>query len=450
MAGLGRAVASVAAVLVSAALLLWPAMLNHYPLVFGDTGVYLADGIHRHASWARPPFYGLFMLPLHFRTSAWPVVAAQALMAAGLLHLVIRSFLPGLTPWVLVPVVAVLAACTALPWFASQLMPDLFGALMLLALALLILAPQRLGAGLQIVLVLFAAGSITLHQSFLPTALVASVVLLAARAWQRDRVRFTDVLRATAAPALALCAALSANAVLMGQPSPSPYGKIFLLTRVILDGPGARVLARECPRPDWSLCTQANALPATAERFLFGQDGTLERAGGYRVVASQAWPIIAAAVQAEPWTMLRDALRNTALQLVSFATGDWLIVPMPLNTETWKAEFPPGEVARFLAAKQQRLIELVPDALQAVHQGVGFVALVVLAIGAVVALRARQPLGGLYLAILAALLTNAAVTGPLAGVYDRYQSRFMWLPTFAALLMLLAWWRGLSRDRAGL
>ncbi len=439
--------ATLASILVSALLLLWPAALNHYPLVFGDTGVYLSDGIHLHASWPRPLFYGLFMLPLHQKVTLWPVVAAQAGITAGLLHLVLRCFLPGLTAWALIPVTAVLAACTSLPWFASQLMPDLFGALMLLALAMLILTPQRLSWPLQVLLVLFAAACITMHQSFLPTALACVVVLLLARAWQRSRVGLVDVLRAAAVPALALAAAIGANAVLAGQPSPSPYGKIFIMTRVIFDGPGQRALQRECPRPDWSLCSVARDIPATVERFLFGDQGTLNQVGGYQAVAPQAWPIVMSALQAEPGTMLFNSLRNSARQLLSFETGDWLIMPMPGVLDVWRQELPPAEQSRYTESRQYRLIPLVPDALQAMHLGVGSVALVVLVVGAAVALSRREALGGLYLAILVALITNAVIVGALSGVYDRYQSRFMWLPTAAALLMLLAWWRKPYRER---
>src|SRR3954463_14656444 len=125
-------VASLLSILISAALLLWPAMLSGYPLLFGDSGVYLGDGIHLHMSWPRPLFYGLFMLPLHLKLTVWPVVIAQALITAVVLHVVIRCFLPGLASWVLIVVTLFMTVCTSLPWFVSQLMPDIFGGLMVL------------------------------------------------------------------------------------------------------------------------------------------------------------------------------------------------------------------------------------------------------------------------------------------------------------------------------
>ncbi len=46
-------------VALAAALLLWPALLNGYPLAFADTGTYLSQAIDRYLGWDRPVFYSL-------------------------------------------------------------------------------------------------------------------------------------------------------------------------------------------------------------------------------------------------------------------------------------------------------------------------------------------------------------------------------------------------------
>ncbi|HYZ64949.1 MAG TPA: hypothetical protein VE650_21050 [Acetobacteraceae bacterium] len=443
------ALATLLAVLVSAALLLWPAVWNGYPLLFGDSGVYLTDGILLHMSWPRPLFYGLFMVPLHLETTIWPVVVAQALIVAVVLEAVIRCFLPGLARWVLVPVTIVLTLCTSLPWFVSQIMPDVFAGVILLTLALLVLSPARLGWAGRLVAVLATAAFITMHSTFLLIAAAILIVLWLVRIWLRDRLRWADVLRGVAVMGLAAVTVVGANAWLTGQASLSPYGKNFLLTRVLLDGPGKRALDRECPRPDWSLCAFKDRLPGTVDEVLFGDEGVLVQAGGYQKVAEQAWPILLAAARAEPGALLADAVRNMAAQFVTFRTGDALIVKMRANEATWRTVFPEAEQERYFASKQYRLIPLVPNWLQAVHLGCASVGLVVLVAGCWVALKRRRALGGVYAAILAALLANAFLTGALSGVFDRYQSRLVWLTVFAALLMLLDWWRKLYRDRIG-
>ena len=125
--------ANAAPILLSAAVLLWPALWNGYPLVFSDTGTYLSQAIEHYLGWDRPVFYSLFLLPLHMTLTTWPVIVVQALLVTHTLHLVRRALLPQVSGWWLLPCVGFLSVATALPWFASQLMPDIFTPLLVLA-----------------------------------------------------------------------------------------------------------------------------------------------------------------------------------------------------------------------------------------------------------------------------------------------------------------------------
>ena len=137
-----------ALVLVLAAIaLLWPAFWNGYPLVFADTGTYLSQAIEHYAGWDRPIFYSLFLFPLHMTVTTWPAIGVQALLVAYLLDLLRRTLLyPIPSVWWLLPVAGALAFASPLPWFASQLMPDVFTGIVVVALALLIFAADRLSA----------------------------------------------------------------------------------------------------------------------------------------------------------------------------------------------------------------------------------------------------------------------------------------------------------------
>ncbi len=121
------------------ALLLWPAAINGYPLVFSDTGTCLSQAIHHYLGWDRPIFYSLFLLPLHLTLTTWPEIV-QALLATHTLHLVRRALLPLVSAWWLLPLLAAVALVSALPWLVSQLMPDLFTGPLVLALGLLAFA----------------------------------------------------------------------------------------------------------------------------------------------------------------------------------------------------------------------------------------------------------------------------------------------------------------------
>src|ERR1700686_1359596 len=91
-------------VLVAALLMTWPALYNGFPFLYPDSTSYLASGapvaqaifLHQFSDYygARSLLYGLGILPLHWNTTAWPVVFFHALLTAYVLWLVVRSLFP--------------------------------------------------------------------------------------------------------------------------------------------------------------------------------------------------------------------------------------------------------------------------------------------------------------------------------------------------------------------
>jgi hypothetical protein len=146
--GLVRRLASVWPILLSALLLSWPALWNGYPIVFADSGTYLSQAVHHYLGWDRPVFYSLAILPLHLTLSPWPIVWGQTLVAAWVLKVAGRALGGGTSPrrtaWRIVPLAAFLAVASWLPWMASEIMPDLFTPLLVIALSLLIFAADDL------------------------------------------------------------------------------------------------------------------------------------------------------------------------------------------------------------------------------------------------------------------------------------------------------------------
>ncbi len=426
----------VLAVPAAAAFLLWPALWNRYPIVFADTGTYLSQAVHRYAGWDRPVFYSLFMLALHWTVTVWPVVVAQALLTAWILRLVCRSLLPGLKPAAFVGGVGLLAVGTWLPWTVSELMPDVFTPLLMLVIYLLAVVPERLSARERIVLTALAAFMIASQQSSLPLAFGSIAVLwAAARSLSRRGGR---LLALAAAPVLAILALCSMNLAAHGRISVSPYGNVFLLARVIYDGPGMAALRTGCPATHWRLCPFLAAFPATSDEFLWTDASPLNLAGGPKAVSADADAIIRAALYANPGAALRAALANAGEQLSRFASGDGL-QPWPAQVSPWIArDFPAREAAAYADARQQAGRLAVPPFLAHLHIAVALGGVAACVVLLPIALIRREPAAGLLLAVLVALPLSAAITGALSAPHDRYQSRIVWLAPFAAAVTLAA------------
>ena len=425
------------AVPAAAALLLWPAVWNGFPIVFADTGTYLSQAINRYAGWDRPVFYSLFMLPLHGTITVWPVVVVQALLAAWVLWLVVLALVPDVF-WVwFVAGAGVLSGTTWLPWLVSELMPDLFTPLLVLTLCLLALVPERLTLAGRIGLAGLAAFLIATQLSSLPLAGVLGLGLLGfiyldGRGGELG-MRPPRWMLIILPPALAVLGLCAVNLAAHGRFTVSPYGDAFLLARVVADGPGRAVLKTECPQAHWRLCAFADSFPATSDDFLWTVESPLYRAGGPKVLAGEAIAIVEAAVRADPAGEARAALSNTVEQMIRFDSGDGL-EPWPDQVTPWiTRDFPPREQNAYAAARQQMGSLRIPGLLLWVHRTVA-VAGVVAWLGLLpVALRRRAACGGFLLAVLIALPVSAAITGALSAPHERYQARIMWLPAFMAV-----------------
>ncbi len=141
--------------------LIWPAFHNGFPLVFYDTGGYLARPFERTLEIGRSVLYGAFLAlgsPLDF----WPNIVAQAALAAWLVLLALRSHGFGHRPILALFVTLTLAFLTSLPWHAAQLMPDILVPEAVLALYLIAFrrcALRRLEAVLLCAVIAFAIAS---------------------------------------------------------------------------------------------------------------------------------------------------------------------------------------------------------------------------------------------------------------------------------------------------
>ena len=154
-------------------------------------------------------------------------------------------------PGIAAVLLAALAVASPLPFFVSQLMPDVFTGLLALALLVLVVAPERLGRwerrGLMLVRGFRLRGA-----SVEPADRRGAGRGPAAVAPRPGRARGAGVrglATAVAAPVLAVAALMAANLAGHGRASIAPYGNVFLLTRVIYDGPGLDALRTRLPAP---------------------------------------------------------------------------------------------------------------------------------------------------------------------------------------------------------
>ena len=416
----------VAAIAAGALLLSWPALVNLYPIVFSDTHAFLVMGGEPQMVWDKPFIYGPVLRLLHLNLSLWLPLLAQVLIVSHVLWLLRAAFGPATARFHLA-LCLVLGAFSAAPWFASLLMPDILAPVVVVSLFLLGFSAS-LRRGQRIWLVVLSSIGIASHLAYLPVALV--VIGLALILGGR-RVVMVPL-------AVAVGLLLAGNAIGHGKLGLSPYGSVFALARLITDRPAQQVLALECPYARWRMCDWQGRFPADSDTFLWDGDGPVwSTPGGAKGLAAEASAIVWATLWQAPAAVLRSGLANGWEQLGRVRLGDtlgndWLEGSI---TGSLSAYFPPAEMARFRGGRQMgEQLRSVAEPLNGVHG-----AALVLGAGAtmVIAWRRRGRLEGrLAVLVLAAVLTNAAVSGALSRPHDRYQARIAWLVLLPPLLKL--------------
>ncbi len=433
------------AIMAGAVLLAWPALLNGYPLLFSDTGAFLAQTLVPLMIWDKPWIYGPMLHAFHWRMSLWLPLAAQALMLSHLLWLVLRVVRGRAGARWHLALCAGVAALTTAPFTIALLMPDVFAPVVALSVFLLGFGGARITRGEMAWVMILATFGIAAHLSHLPLALAMLVVggVLARR--------MRPMLRMAAPLVGAVALLLVTNWVGHGRASLSPHGATFLLARLQDDGPAARTLRAECPARGWYLCAFVDRLPMDSDTFLWAPDSPVNRdaAGqarflGGALLSGEAREIVAETLRREPVVVALSMARNALVQLVTARAGDTLVADhleaaVGLRIRDY---FPAAEAARFDAALQPR--GLLPASVAPALWTHGPVLILGLAL-CLLALWRRPEARVLVLFVLLGCAANALATGGLSKPHHRYEARILWLVPFAGALALVPFGTALTR-----
>lgn len=439
--------------------LLWPALLNGLPLFFPDSGGYLMVAWGDYWLTDRSSFYGAYLKPFAMPwgiPGLWLALIPQLTAIALLLVATAKRLEATFWPWPLL-----LLAATTGPWHAAQLMPDAFAVpTILLGWILASRAPSAPGSPL----LWLAAAIVCLTHSTFPALLVASVVATLLVLWFGG-LAFRDVGARLAALGVTLFftvgVQLAANTAFIHTTTYAPRSSAFLYASLNEDGLIEPWLEKHCSDNARirDLCAIAPGFPRDSQQLLWSPDSvffkTVWAQRGNRPGVDwdrQLGIATRGALLQSPAAFVAAAADATVEQFFSYRVLDDECPGVCRNPRSALQ----GALGEFRPSLQQRINDspqmegrLNSYPLQAVTGLLSTLGLLALFACLPLALRRRDTVAAsLLLAILAALLANAFVTGTLSDVHDRYQSRVVWLAPVACLLVLLRW-RAMRLRRPG-
>jgi hypothetical protein len=436
-----------------ALLMLWPALLNGYPLLYPDSMSYLGDGrplarillLHAARGYVamRSESYSLGIFFLHWNHTAWPIVVVQALLTAYILWLVVRSLnadapnSPRMAVQFLT-LVALVSLTSSLAWYVCFVMPDIFGPVLYLAIYLLVFAHETLSRGERWAVAALAAWGMGAHSTHLMLAglLCVLLALLLLLGWPPLRARGRAIGGVAAIVLFVAAAQIALHGYLYGKPSLFGVRMPYLTARIVADGPGRWYLQQHCATLDWAICTRVNDLPDNDDDFLWTEGGVWDAATPQQQqqMLAQETPLVRATLRAYPGAQLRASFANFRTELGNF--GLWDFTPNPwMQSELDKVI--PGALPRYLQTRQAES-RLPADFFTTVQQWVVLAAALAIAAGLpLLWIWRRWRMLGLVTVIVPAVIANALITSVLSEVDSRYQARVIWLIPLVAGLMVV-------------
>ena len=436
-AGLGKPatvrLGTVVAVAVALAALVAPALYNGFPLVFYDTGAYLARAFVAELEPGRGPFYGFFIAAAGGRISLWPVIVVQGVLTLWLLSLTLR--LHGFAAGRIAAGVALgLSAATTAAWGVATVMPDVFAPLAVLAWYVLSFGGGRLGraemAGAAGVLLLAVPVHMTHLALVLGLALCPGVLLLV---WRPALRRGVAVAMAISLAALVLMPLV--NGAFSGQFGFTPGGQTFIFGRMVQSGLIGRYLDEHCPSPEIRLCAYKGAMPINGDEWIWDADSPFYALGGWQGDTDETRRIILGSLADHPWRHLQAAAAAAVEQFTRVGTGEDIDAWYWHTDKEIETRLPSSLPA--YAAGLQHNTRLGSFALSLNRL---YVPLTQAAVAVLVLLMAIAGWRGRFLrlpgTVLLALAGNAVICGVLSGPHDRYQGRLAWLAPFAVIVAI--------------
>jgi hypothetical protein len=414
-------------------LLLSAAALNGYPLLFPDSGNYMALSIVAEELPYRTLVYAALMTVLGAQWTLWGVVVFQALCIAWVLDQTVEVLVPRRRALWLVGLTVALVMLTGLPWYVGQIMPDVFTGALVLAAGLLIACGDRLPLWRRTILAAIMALGTAIHASHLPIALALVCTGLLLCWLLRRNIRV--VLLPAAALVAGTLAVPAVHYLETGRAYMHKGGDIFLFARLVEDGIVDRYLNEHCPLPDTVLCAFKDQMPTTHNGYLWEDTQAFEMAGGWEQSGPESRRIMLATLHHYPFMHLQTALRSFGRQLVLVRTGDYLRSAFRHNAVVVEIMLP-WEAAAYHGALQQRGLLRFFDELNWVQVPIAFIACLGQAWLAIRNWR-RDPRTAMFsLMLLAGLAANALACGVLSNPQDRYQNRVVWIAVLAMGVMV--------------
>lgn len=419
------------------------ALYNKYPIVSGDATCYLDSAFNFTVPGERPVFYGLFIRLTSLGITVWGPVVAQCLLLSYLCIRFIRSILPQLPDLRVLAILLLVSMGTIAGWYVGQILPDIFTAILFLALYLYLRADNTRLQSIFLLGVIYTA--IVVHYSHYMIATVfVGLLLLAAwgyKSWLRPlRKKLLQLLALTLFCWLSL---FTSNLVGGKGFVSSSSSHVFLMGKLAESGLLKQYLDDACPVKNYKICAYKDSLPPVAWEFVWdGAHSPVFKTGGWEANRTEYRAILGDIVSKPRYwpVMLYKSLGATLRQVVLCNIDEseelhWIKYEKDHPLYQALARYFPYEINGFTYARQNvKILNIV------FYDEVYVVVLLLSSFACMLLLRGdlKKTAGRVYFLLILYLFVNAFATATFGNVLTRLNSRDIWLLPMANIVFIYA------------
>ncbi len=442
--------------LVSVFCLLLPALYNGYPIVTSDSGSYISAGWILDVPIDRPITYSIFIRMASLSGfSLWGVLIAQSLILVYYLKRMSKHVLQEkYSDRLFLILVLLLTSFSSLGWVTSQIMPDIFTPILLLAVADYYLTPNNTLKQKTISFILLWI-YIEQHNSNLLIELLFCTLVLVYCFFKKhqklfQKTRFLFILTIFSFVSISFFNLWEGNSF-----RPSASSHVFMMSRMAENGILDQVLEEYCLTENYSICEYQGRLGNRQWDFMWdNENGHLQNAGGWQNVEKEYNKIIFKSLTKPRYLLLHiyEAAEASVRQMSQF-TLSFMVQGEGSSPYNAIKNYLPREIKEYITSKQQcRELNEIKGFLNGVIY-VFTTAILFLSMFNYNSTRdnSKGPTYNYFFVfVILTVSINAIVTASFSTVVDRLQARVFWLVPFACLLFLIKTFDYNSKDSSSI
>lgn len=431
--------------------ILWPVFYNGYPLFYSDSALYILEsnlfGHLRH--YESLPYssgigYPWFIRIVTWRSTMYLVVFAQALILNVLVYLVTKSFSPNGKTWKFhLLIIIILSFFSSMGWTTSQLMPDIFTSFLILSVFLFYDNEQK-SLGMYIFLSIIIITAILSHLTNNIVAVsIIGFLLLVIPLTRPGKVVLLHFVKKSLTIAMLVCISLlilvGLNKKYYNFTGLSSTSQIFFMARLMDTGFMPDFLEEKCAIKNYQMCMYKDSLPNSYEGFLWYANSPFYKTGGWDIQKHKEYEEIIADVLTTP-KYLGKFLSNCGIhslnQLKTFEIGEGFTTIYSEQSPQYQnalRHFNKKELKVNYLNSRQTQGRLSFDIANKANYILFYISLVIITLTFILC-RFDRKIILFTLIIISGVIFNAIGTSSLSSVFNRFQSRVLWLVPLLACI----------------